>query len=68
LKLKAAAIMGIIIVSLIPAYLIYKYIQEKMRPRESARRLILWLLATFVLVFGYTFLLVFIIKLLFPGA
>jgi hypothetical protein len=68
LKLKAAAVMGIILVSLIPAYLLYKYLQQKMRPRESGQRFLLWLLASFVLIFGYTFLVVLLIKLLFPGA
>jgi len=60
--------MGIILVSLIPVYVLYKYLQQKMRPRESGRRLLLWLLACFLLIFGYTFFVVFIIKLLFPGA
>jgi 4-hydroxybenzoate polyprenyltransferase len=68
LKLKAAAVMGIILVSLIPVYLLYKYLQVKMRPRESGQRFFLWLLTCFVLIFGYTFLVVLTIKLLFPAA
>lgn len=68
MKIKEAAIMGIIIGSLIPVYMLYKYLQRKMRPRESGKRLVIWLLLSFALIFGYSFLLVFIIKMLFPGA
>lgn len=68
LKLKALAILLIIIVSLFPVYLLYKYLHRVMEPRESMRRFLFWMLAEFVLIFVYTFLLVFTIKLLFPGA
>ena len=68
LKLKALATLAIIIVSLIPVYLLYKYMQKVLRPGESAGRLFLYLFAGFALVFVYTFLLVFIIKEIFPEA
>jgi|CXWL01.1.fsa_nt_gi RsiW-degrading membrane proteinase PrsW (M82 family) len=68
MKLKAAAILLIIVFSLIPGYLVYKYLQKAMRPRESMRRFIIWLLAAFALIFAYTFLVVFAIKMLFPEA
>jgi hypothetical protein len=42
--------------------------QKIIRPRESAGRLFLYLFAGFALVFVYTFLLVLVIKNLFPGA
>jgi hypothetical protein len=60
--------MGIILFSLIPVYLLYKYLQKVIRPQESGRRFLLWLLAELALVFSFTFLLVFVIKLLFPKA
>jgi cytochrome c biogenesis protein CcdA len=66
--LKALAILAIIIVSLIPVYLLYKYLQKMIRPKDSAVRLFLYLFAGFALVFVYTFLVVLIIKKIFPGA
>jgi len=68
LNLKAFVILIIIIVSLFPVYMFNKFMQKKIRPRESMSRLFLYLLSGFALVFIYTFLLVFVIKKLFPGA
>lgn len=68
LKLKAISILLIIFFSLLPVYWLYKYLQKTMRPRESMRRFHCWLLVNFMLIFAYTFLLVFVIKMLFPGA
>ncbi len=68
LKTKGLIILGIILVSLLPVYLVYKYLQRVMRPKESLQRFFLYLLVVFMLVFGYTFLLVFVIRLMFPGA
>ncbi|MEK7225986.1 MAG: hypothetical protein AAB221_09915 [Bacteroidota bacterium] len=68
MKLKSLAILFIIIVSLFPVYLLYKYLQKRIQPRESARRFLYWLLASFAMIFAYTFLLVFLIKMLFPEA
>jgi cytochrome c biogenesis protein CcdA len=67
MKWKALAILSIIIVSLLPVYILYKYIEKKMRPKESMQRFLLWLLVSFALIFAYTFLLVFLLKLVFPG-
>jgi hypothetical protein len=68
MKWKALVIILIIIVSLFPVYLFNKFLQKKIRPRESFGRLFLYLLSGFALVFVYTFLVVFIIKKLFPAA
>ncbi len=68
MKLKALLILAIIIISLLPLYLLYQYLQRVMRPRDSLRRFLLWLLTMFGLIFGYTFLVVLLIKVLFPGA
>ena len=68
MKLKALAILLIIIVSLIPVYFFNKNLQKIIKPRESLGRLFLYLLLGFVLIFVYTFLVVFIIKKLFPDA
>jgi hypothetical protein len=53
---------------LIPVYILYKYLQKKIRPRESMGRLLLYLATGSFLIFLYTFLLVFAIRMLFPGA
>jgi len=66
--LKALVILAIIICSLLPVYLLNKYLQKIIMPRESMARLFSYIVAGFVLVFIYSFLLVFIIKKLFPGA
>jgi len=68
LKLKAILILALILVSLLPMYALYNYLQKKMKPRESAGGFLSWLLVNFILIFAYTFLLVFAIKWVFPGA
>jgi len=68
MKWKALAILLIIIVSLIPVYFFNKNLQKIIKPRESLGRLFLYMLFGFSLVFVYTFLVVFIIKKLFPDA
>jgi hypothetical protein len=67
-KLKAIAILLIILVSLIPVYWLSKKLQSTLRPKESLTRLFLYILSGFALVFIYTFLVVFIVKKLFRGA
>jgi hypothetical protein len=67
-KLKSVVILFIILISLIPVYLFNKYLQKKLRPRESMGRLFLYMFSGFTIIFGYTFLLVWVIKKLFPGA
>jgi hypothetical protein len=65
MKLKALAILFIILASLIPVYLFNRYLQKIIRPRVSMGRLFLYMLSGFLLVFAYTFLIVFVIKRLF---
>jgi uncharacterized membrane protein YidH (DUF202 family) len=65
--MKAAAIIFMILLSLMPAYLLYNYLQKAMRPRESMQRFLGWMLTVFLLVFLYTFLVVFVIKMIFQG-
>jgi hypothetical protein len=60
--------MAIIVISLLPFYFLYKYLEKRIRPKESGRRFLCWLLAELALVFVFTFLIVFIIKLIFPKA
>ncbi|MEO7983150.1 MAG: hypothetical protein ABI688_03605 [Bacteroidota bacterium] len=68
MKFKALIILLIIIFSLLPLYALYKYLLKRLRPRESMTRFLCWLLANLILIFASTFLVVFVIRLLFPGA
>lgn len=68
MRLKAITIISIIILSLLPVYMLYKYLEKVVRPRESLQRFFSWLLAMMVAIFAYTFLVVLIIKLVFPRA
>lgn len=68
LKLKAIVILLLIIFSLIPVYMLYKYLEKTIRPEESIKKFVFWLFTELALIFAYTFLLVFIIRMLFPGA
>ncbi|MFI5129501.1 MAG: hypothetical protein ACHQFX_05895 [Chitinophagales bacterium] len=68
MKLRTLAILLIILVSLIPVYLLNKYLQPKIRPKQSGGRLFLYIISGFLLVFVYTFLVVLVIRKLFPVA
>ncbi len=68
MKLKSIAILFIIILSLLPAYWLYKKLQLVTRPKESMTRFLFWLVTVFALIFAYTFLVVFVIRMLFPTA
>jgi hypothetical protein len=67
-KMKAIAILLIIIVSLLPVYLLYKWLELKMRPKESLGRFLLFMITVLAIIFSYTFLVVLLIHLVFPGA
>lgn len=68
MKWKSLFILLVIIVSLIPVYYFNKWIQKLIDPRRSLLRLFAYLLTGLMLVFVYTFIVVFIIRKLFPGA
>jgi len=68
MKLKSLMIMGLILLSLLPLFLLYKWLQVKMKPRHSLQHFFGFMAVMFVIVFSYTFLLVFGIRLLFSGA
>jgi hypothetical protein len=68
MRWKAIVIFLIVLVSLVPAYFINKYLQKILRPRESLSRLLFYLVSGMLLVFIYTLLLVLLIKLIFPNA
>jgi len=66
MKVRSLVILLCLLMALIPAYYINKYLQRSMRPRDSAGRLFLFLLLNLVLVLVYTLLLVGVIVRLFP--
>jgi len=68
LKIKAIIILLIILVSLIPVWMLYRYARVKMKARESMGRFLLFMLIMFAVIFSYTFLLVFLVRMIFPGA
>ena len=67
-KLKGIIIIFIIGLALLPAWICIKWLEKKIRPRESGTRFFGYLVLMFLLVFVFSFLLVFGIRLLFPGA
>ena len=68
MKLKQILIVGLIFLSLLLFHILYKWLQEKLHPRRSLQRFLIFTAVIFVVVFIYTFLLVFGIRVLFPGA
>ena len=68
MKLRNLLILLTILVSLVPVYLANRWLLRLLRPRQSMGRLFLYLLSGFLLVFAYTFIVVFVIKKLFPAS
>ena len=67
MKLRSLLILGMLLLSLLPAYSFNRYLQRVLRPRESAGRLFLFIMANFVFVIVYTILVVGLIIRLFPA-
>jgi len=66
MKLRSLIIWIILLLSLLVAYYINRYLQKAMQPRQSPARLFLFLLTNFVLVLLYTMFIVGLIVKLFP--
>ncbi|HEV3410842.1 MAG TPA: hypothetical protein VG101_00130 [Puia sp.] len=66
MKLRALLILLVLVVAMLPVYYMNRWMRWVMRPRESAGRLFLFLLANFVLIIVYTMLLVGMIVRIFP--
>jgi biotin transporter BioY len=64
---KKAVIFFFIIIFLLAAFLLSKYFQKIIRPKESFTRLLLFMLGCLALMFVLSFAMVFIIVRLFPG-
>ncbi len=68
MKLKAIPILIIILLALIPVYILIKYLERIIQPRESLKQFLLWMITVMTLIFALTFIIVFFIRMLFPGA
>jgi len=67
MKFKLIAIILLILIALIPVYKVDKYLKRIVKPRRSGLRLLIYMFLGFVMIFIYTFLLVFVIKRIFRG-
>ena len=67
-RLKGLLIILLIAASLLPFYMAYSWIERKVKPRWSLRRFFLWLFLELLLVGCFTFLVVLLLRLVFPGA
>jgi hypothetical protein len=66
MRVRSLVILLILLLSLLPAYYLNRYLQRVLRPRDSAGRLFLFLLANFVFVIVYTVFIVGVIIRVFP--
>lgn len=67
-RLRAILIVLLITASLLPFYLLYQYLVKWIQPKQSLSRFIAWLILVLAMIFIYTFIVVFIIRRLFPSA
>jgi hypothetical protein len=66
MKLRSVTILVIILASLAGAFYINLLLKRLVNPRKSLARLFLYIITGFALVFGYTFLVVWLIAHIFP--
>jgi len=66
MKLCSLLILLVLILAIVPIYYVNRWLQGVMRPRESAARFFLFLLASFVMIIVYTMLVVGVIVRIFP--
>lgn len=64
--MRQIIVITIIIVFLLLAYFLNGYVQKLLNPRKSFGRLMLYFLATIVMIAGLSYLMVYIIGRLFP--
>jgi len=66
MKFNSFIILIIIFVSLVGAFYVNKFLQKIIQPRKSFVQFIIYIISAFVIVFAYTFLLVWTVAHLFP--
>lgn len=65
MRRRSLLILFVLILLMVPAFYINRWLQRVMRPRENAGRFFLFLLANFVLIIVYTVLVVGLVVRLF---
>lgn len=66
MKLRSLLILLVVALALIPAFYLNRWLQKVLRPRESAGRFFLFLMANFLMIIVYSVLVVGIVVRLFP--
>lgn len=66
MNLKGIAVLLIIILSLLPAYYLNRQLLKFIEPRKAPLRFLTYMLSMFAFIFGYTFLIVWLIGQIFP--
>ena len=66
MKLRSLLILLVLVAAMVPVFYLNRWMRQVMRPRESAGRLFLFLIANFVLIIVYTVLVVGVIVRVFP--
>jgi len=64
--MKTAIVLSLIVVFMVGSYFLNKWLQWKIRPKQSLGRLTLYMLAVLTAVFLLSFLMVLIIAWLYP--
>jgi hypothetical protein len=65
MKLRSLLILLALILAMVPAFYLNRWLQRVLRPRENAGRFFLFLFASFVLIVVYTVLVVGVVVRLF---
>ncbi|HTR30202.1 MAG TPA: hypothetical protein VMH27_13085 [Puia sp.] len=66
MKLRSLLILLVLVAAMVPVYYFRRWMRQVMRPRESAGRFFLYLIANFVLILVYTVFVVGVIFRIFP--
>jgi hypothetical protein len=66
MKFRSLLILFILVLALIPVYYLNRWLQRVLRPRDSAGRFFLFLIANFLLVIVYTVLIVGVVLRVIP--
>lgn len=66
MNFKGIAVLLIIMLSLLPAYYLNKKLLKFIEPRKAPLRFLAYMLSMLAFIFGYTFLIVWLIGQIFP--
>lgn len=66
MKVRSLLILLLVVGALVPIFVINRWLNRLMKPRENAGRLFLFLIANFVLIIVYTMLVVGMVVRVFP--